>query len=132
MDERERFEQGLAVRRAVLGDRHVDRSLANSTEFDEEFQGLVTRHAWGEMWTRPGLARKERSLITLGMLIALNRDDEFHLHVRGALRNGVTREEIKEVLLHAAVYCGVPAANTFFKVAKETFGEIDAAGETET
>lgn len=132
MDERERFDQGMAVRRAVLGDRHVDRALANTTEFDREFQDLVTRHAWGEMWTRPGLARKERSLLTLGMLIALNRTDEFPLHVRGALRNRVTREEIKEVILHAAVYCGVPAANTFFKVAKETFAEIDAAGDAKT
>lgn len=129
MDERERYEQGMAVRREVLGDTHVDRALANSTEFDREFQDLVTRHAWGEMWTRPGLARKERSLLTLAMLVALNRDDEFQLHLRGALRNRVTREEIKELLLHAAVYCGVPAANTFFKIAKKTFAEIDAAEE---
>ncbi|HVB32972.1 MAG TPA: 4-carboxymuconolactone decarboxylase [Patescibacteria group bacterium] len=129
MDERERFEQGITTRRAVLGDQYVDRALANRTDFNREFQDLITRYAWGEMWTRPGLDRKQRSLITLGMLIALNRTDEFPLHARGALRNGATREEIKEVLLQATVYCGVPAANTFFKIAKETFAEIDAAGE---
>lgn len=126
MDERERFELGMATRRAVLGDTYVDRALANRTEFDREFQDVVARHAWGEMWTRPGLERKHRSLVTLGMLIALNRTDEFALHTRGALRNGATREEIKEVLMQASVYCGVPAANAFFKIAKETFAGIDA------
>ncbi len=127
MDEQNRFDAGLAVRRAVLGDAHVDRALAKRNPFNEEFQALVTRHAWGEMWTRPGLPRPTRSLITLAMLVALNRADEFRLHLRAAVENnGVTRDEVKEVLLHAAVYCGVPAANTAFHLAQAVFDEIDA------
>jgi len=128
MDERERYEKGLSVRRAVLGDAHVDRSLNNRTEFNEEFQDLITRYAWGEIWTRPGLPRKTRSLLTIAMIVALNRPDEFRLHIRGALNNGVTREEIKEVLLHAAIYCGVPAANSAFHAAQEVFSEMTAKG----
>lgn len=128
MDEGSRYKQGIEVRRAVLGDAHVDRSLKNRNAFNEEFQDLVTRHAWGEMWTRPGLPRRTRSLITLAMLVALNRDEELRLHLHGAARNGVTREEIKEVLLHAAVYCGVPAANSAFRSAAEVFADIDGAG----
>jgi 4-carboxymuconolactone decarboxylase len=123
MDERERFAKGLEVRRAVLGDQHVNRSLEKNDSFTEEFQDLVTRHAWGEMWTRPGLPRHTRSLITLAMLIALNRGDEVRLHLRGAFNNGVTREQIKELFLHAAVYCGVPAANAAFRWAEEVFAE---------
>jgi 4-carboxymuconolactone decarboxylase len=123
MDERERFAKGLEVRRAVLGEKHVNRSLEKSDSFTEEFQDLVTRHAWGELWTRPGLPRQTRSLITLAMLIALNRVDEIRLHLRGAINNGVTREEIKELFLHAAVYCGVPAANSAFRAAEEVFAE---------
>lgn len=132
MADREQYEKGMSTRRAVLGDAYVDRAIANSTDFDKEFQELITRYAWGEVWTRPGLARKERSLITLAMLVALNHTDEFSLHLRGALRNGVTRDEIKEVLLHASVYCGVPAANTCFKLAKDIFAEIDARGGLKT
>jgi 4-carboxymuconolactone decarboxylase len=128
MDEGERYNQGMEVRRAVLGDAHVERTLKKQNAFNEEYQDLVTRHAWGEMWTRPGLPRRTRSLITLAMLVALNRDEELRLHLRGAVRNGVTREEIKEVLLHAAVYCGVPAANSAFRSAGEVFAEIDAGG----
>jgi 4-carboxymuconolactone decarboxylase len=123
MDERERYAKGLEVRRAVLGDKHVSRSLEKSDPFTQEFQDLVTRHAWGEIWTRPGLPRHTRSLITLAMLIALNRGDEFRLHIRGALNNGVTRDEIKELLLQAAVYCGVPAANSAFHAAEEVLAE---------
>jgi len=123
MDERERYEKGLSVRRAVLGDAHVDRSLQGRNEFNEEFQDLITRYAWGEIWTRPGLPRKTRSLLTIAMIVALNRPDEFRLHVRAAFNNGVTREEIKEVLLHAAIYCGVPAANSAFHAAQEVFSE---------
>jgi 4-carboxymuconolactone decarboxylase len=128
MDERERYEKGLSVRRAVLGDAHVDRSLQSRNEFNEEFQDLLTRYAWGEIWTRPGLPRKTRSLLTIAMIVALNRPDEFRLHVRAAFNNGVTRDEIKEVLLHAAIYCGVPAANSAFHAAQEVFSEMKAKG----
>jgi 4-carboxymuconolactone decarboxylase len=128
MDERERYEKGLSVRRAVLGDPHVDRSLKNRNEFNEDFQNLITRYAWGEIWTRPGLPRKTRSLLTIAMLVALNRPDEFRLHLRAALTNGVTKDEIKEALLHAAIYCGVPAANSAFHAAQEVFSETKAKG----
>ena len=127
MDERDRYEDGLEVRRAVLGDAHVDRSLENRNSFNEEFQETITRHAWGEIWTRPGLPRHTRSLITIALMIALNRADEFRLHVRAAANNGVTRDEIKEVLLQCAVYCGVPAANTAFHLAQDVFNEMDSA-----
>ena len=123
MDERERYSQGLKVRRAVLGDAHVDRSLENRNEFNEEFQELITRYAWGEIWSRPGLPRKTRSLITLAMMVALDRGDEFRMHVRAALNNGVARDEIKEVLLQTAIYCGLPAANSAFHIAAEVFGD---------
>jgi len=126
MDERERYEQGLKIRRAVLGDAHVDKSLQGKNVFNAEFQDLLTRYAWGEIWARPGLPQQTRSLLTLSMLVALNRGDEFRLHLRAALRNGVTRDVIKEVLLQTAVYCGVPAANTAFHLAGEVFRELDA------
>ena len=126
MDERERYEQGLKIRRAVLGDAHVDKSLQGKNVFNAEFQDLLTRYAWGEIWARPGLPQQTRSLLTLSMLVALNRGDEFRLHLRAALRNGVTRDVIKEVLLQTAVYCGVPAANTAFHLASEVFRELDA------
>jgi 4-carboxymuconolactone decarboxylase len=119
VDERKRHEEGMKARRAVLGDGHVDRAEANKTEFNTEFQDLITRHAWGEIWTRPGLDRKTRSLITIGMLVALNRPEELRLHLRGALKNGAKKDEIKEVLLQTAVYCGVPAANSAFHIASE-------------
>jgi 4-carboxymuconolactone decarboxylase len=125
MDDRERFAKGLEVRRAVLGEKHVDASLEKSNSFTAEFQDLVTRYAWGEMWTRQGLPRHTRSLVTLAMLIALNRGDEFRLHLRGAMNNGATRDQIKELLLQAAVYCGVPAANSAFRAAEEVFSEQD-------
>lgn len=123
MDERKRYEQGLKVRRAVLGDAHVEKSLESRTEFNEEFQELLTRYAWGEIWTRSGLKRETRSLITLALLVALNRGEEFRMHVRAALKNGVKREEIKEVLLHCAIYCGVPAANAAFHMAQEVLAQ---------
>jgi 4-carboxymuconolactone decarboxylase len=126
MDDRERYKQGMAVRRAVLGDAHVDRSLQTQNAFNQEFQDLITRYAWGEIWTRPGLSRHTRSLIVIATTVALNRTEEFRLHVRAALNNGVTREEIKEVLLQTAVYCGVPAANSAFHAAQAVFTEIDA------
>ena len=127
MDERERYEKGMTVRRAVLGGAHVDRTLARKNPFIDEFQDLITRYAWGEIWTRPGLTRHTRSLITVAMMIALNRTDEFRLHVRAATNNGVTRDEIKEVLMQAAIYCGVPAANNAFHLAEEVFAEMDKA-----
>jgi 4-carboxymuconolactone decarboxylase len=126
MDERERHSSGMKVRRAVLGDAHVDRAEAAKDTFSEPFQDLITRYAWGEIWSRPGLSRHTRSLLTLSMMIALNRGDEFRMHVRAALNNKVTREEIQEVLLQSAIYCGVPAANTAFHIAQEVFLEIDA------
>src|SRR6185295_5615674 len=125
MDERERYDKGLSVRRAVLGDAHVDRSLARRDAFNEEFQELITRYAWGEVWTRPGLPRHTRSLMTLAMLVALNRGEEFRLHLRAAANNGVTRDEVKEMLLQTAIYCGIPAANSAFHMATEVFAEDD-------
>lgn len=121
MDDRDRYEQGMKIRREVLGSAHVDRSTQSATEFTAPFQDLITRHAWGDVWSRPGLSRHARSLLTLAMTIALNRDEEFLLHLRGALNNGVTKEEIREVLIHSAIYCGVPAANHAFKLASDFF-----------
>jgi len=119
MDDRERHEKGMKIRREVLGNAHVDRAAQTATDFTAPFQDLITRYAWGEVWSRPGLSRHTRSLLTLAMTIALNREDEFRLHLRAALTNGVTKEEIQEVLLHSAIYCGVPAAHHAFKVAAE-------------
>ena len=126
MDDRERYENGMKVRRAVLGDAHVDRSLANRTEVTEEFQNFISRYAWGEIWTRDGLPRHTRSLLTIAMMVALNRSEELALHLRAARNNGVTRDEIKEVLLQTAIYCGVPAANSAFHLAERIFREQDA------
>jgi len=119
------FERGMEVRRAVLGDDYVNAAIAGTTEFTAEFQDLITRYAWGEIWTRPGLDRKTRSAITLTALIALGRDHELAMHVEAALRNGLSRDEIKEVLLQSAIYCGVPAANSAFAVAKRVFATLD-------
>jgi len=126
MDERKRYDQGMKTRRAVLGDAHVDRALKNRTKFNEPFQDLITRYAWGEIWSRPGLPRKTRSLLTLSMLIALNREPEFRMHLKAALAIGATRDEIREVLLQAAIYCGVPAANSAFHAAEEVFEYLDS------
>ncbi|HUJ40461.1 MAG TPA: 4-carboxymuconolactone decarboxylase [Candidatus Acidoferrales bacterium] len=127
MDERERHEQGMKVRRAVLGDAHVDRANQNRNAFNQEFQDLITRYAWGEIWSRPGLPRETRSMLTLAMMVALNRPDELRMHLRAAANAGVTRDQIKEVLLQSAIYCGVPAANSAFHVAEEVFAALDAA-----
>jgi len=116
-------EEGMRIRREVLGDEHVDRAVEATTDFTRDFQDLITRYAWGEIWARPGLDRKTRSCITLTALAALNHHEELALHVRAALRNGLTPDEIKEVLLHAAVYCGVPAANRAFAVAQAVLDE---------
>ncbi|MBB3002099.1 MAG: 4-carboxymuconolactone decarboxylase [Paraburkholderia tropica] len=127
MNEDDRYEAGLQVRRAVLGDAHVDRSIANRTDLTEEFQKLISRYAWGEIWTREGLPRHTRSLLTISMMVALNRNEELALHLRAAKNNGVTRDEIKEVLLQTAIYCGVPAANSAFHLADRIFREEDSA-----
>jgi 4-carboxymuconolactone decarboxylase len=112
------YERGMQVRREVLGDEHVDAAVAGTTPFTEDFQDLITRYAWGEIWARPGLDRRTRSCITLTALVALNRQEELAMHVRAALRNGLSADEIKEVLLQTAIYCGVPAANAAFAVAQ--------------
>ncbi|HXS63031.1 MAG TPA: 4-carboxymuconolactone decarboxylase [Streptosporangiaceae bacterium] len=117
-------ETGLRTRREVLGDEHVDRAIANTTEFTAPFQDLITRYAWGEIWTRPGLSRPERSMITLAMLAALRQEEELAMHVRAAVRNGLTAEQIQEVLLQVAVYAGVPAANRAFAVASQALAGI--------
>jgi 4-carboxymuconolactone decarboxylase len=127
-DQEERHAAGMAVRRAVLGDAHVDRAEARKTELTSEFQDMITRYAWGEIWTRPGLPRHTRSLMTICMMVALNREEELKLHLRAASNNGVTRDEIKEALLQAAIYCGVPAANSAFALAQQVFREMDAGG----
>jgi 4-carboxymuconolactone decarboxylase len=126
MDDQERYSKGMEVRRAVLGAAHVDRAQANLNEFNSEFQNLITRYAWGEIWTRPGLPRHTRSLLTIAMMVALNREEELKLHLRAASNNGVSRDEIKEVLLQSAIYCGVPAANSAFKLAQDVFAQMDA------
>lgn len=115
----QRKKDGMRVRREVLGDEHVDRSESSKNAFTEDFQDLLTRYTWGEIWARPGLDRRTRSCITVAMLVALGRERELALHLRGALRNGVSADEIKEVLLQAAIYCGVPAANSAFAIARE-------------
>src|SRR5215470_18210787 len=125
MDDRERYQKGMEVRRAVLGDQHLDRSLQNLNDFNREFQELITRYAWGEIWTRPGLPRHTRSLIVIATTVALNRPEELRMHIRAAFHNGVTRNDIKEVLLQSAVYCGLPAANSAFHAAEEVFAEMD-------
>ncbi|MGB2605777.1 MAG: 4-carboxymuconolactone decarboxylase [Candidatus Sulfotelmatobacter sp.] len=131
-DDSKRYEQGMKIRRAVLGDEHVDRAVAATTDFNRDFQDFITRNAWGEIWARPGLPRHTRSLLTLAMMIALNRGEEFRMHLKAAFNNGVTREEIKEVLLQSAIYCGVPAANSAFHMAAEVFKEMDGKNERQS
>jgi 4-carboxymuconolactone decarboxylase len=126
MPDRDAYEKGRQVRSEVLGAKHVERSLAAASDFNRPIQELVTEYCWGVVWSRPGLARRERSLVNLGMLTALNRSHELGVHVRGALRNGCTIEEIQEVLLQAAIYCGVPAAMEAFRVAEAAVKAADA------
>lgn len=123
MNERKRHDKGMKVRRSVLGDAHVDRARAQGNSFNAPFQDLITRYAWGEIWTRPGLPRKTRSLITIAMMVALNRPEELRMHLRAAKNNGVSQKDIQEVLLQTAIYCGVPAANHAFHLAEEVFRE---------
>jgi 4-carboxymuconolactone decarboxylase len=124
--DKKRYEEGLAVRRAVLGAEHVEKSLRAADEFTRPMQELVTEYCWGEIWTRPGLDRRTRSFLNLAMLTALNRPHEIKMHVRGALNNGLTKDELMEVFLQSAIYCGVPAALDAMRVAKEVFAEMEA------
>jgi 4-carboxymuconolactone decarboxylase len=125
------YEQGMSTRRAVLGDEHVDRAVAGTTPFTQPFQDFITRYAWGSVWSRPGLDRRARSMITLAVLTAIRAEGEIAMHVRAAVRNGLTPEEIAEVILHTAVYAGVPAANAAFAIANGTLAEGDSEGEEE-
>jgi 4-carboxymuconolactone decarboxylase len=117
-----RYDGGMAVRREVLSDAHVDRANANTTPLTEDFQDFITRVAWGDVWSRPGLDRRSRSVAVLTALIALGHHEELAMHLRAALRNGLTVDEVKEVILQSAIYCGVPAANTAFRIANEVYG----------
>ena len=126
MNDEERAEQGMAVRRAVLGDAHVDRAAANTTEFSAPFQDWITRYAWGEIWSRPGLSRPQRSIVTLTVLAALQHEDELAMHTKAALRNGLTADEIREVLLQVGLYAGVPVANRAFAIANRAINEYQA------
>jgi 4-carboxymuconolactone decarboxylase len=118
------YDEGMRVRREVLGDAHVDQAEARKDEFTADFQDFITRYAWGEIWDRPGLGRRERSVATLAVLVALRAENEIAMHVRAALRNGMTPEEIKEVILHTALYAGLPAANAAFEIAKQTLDDL--------
>lgn len=122
---KEKFEQGLEIRRSVLGAEYVDKSIQNATDFNMPMQELVTEYCWGEVWARPGLSKKTRSMLNLAMITALNRPHELKLHVRGAINNGLTKDDIQEVFLQTAIYCGVPAAIDSFRSAKEVFDEMD-------
>jgi 4-carboxymuconolactone decarboxylase len=126
MNDDERHEQGMRVRRGVLGDAHVDRAVQNTTELTAPFQDFITRYAWGDVWSRPGLDRRTRSIITLTALTSLRAENEIAMHVRAAITNGLTPAEITEVLLHTGVYAGVPAANAAFAIAQRTLAEMDA------
>ncbi len=122
----ERYRQGMATRRAVLGDSHVDRAQSASTEFDQPFQELITEAAWGHVWSRPTLSKRERSIVTISLLAALGQDDEVAMHVRATINTGATRDDVREALLHVAIYAGVPAANHAIKIAKQVFEQMDA------
>ncbi|MDB5803231.1 MAG: pcaC1 [Betaproteobacteria bacterium] len=119
------YDTGMKIRRAVVGDTYVDKSLASMDDFNHDLQSLITEYCWGAVWGRPGLERRERSILNLGMLIALNRGSELKLHVRGALNNGISREEISEIILQTAIYCGVPAGLEATRIAREVFAEVD-------
>ncbi|WP_018897883.1 4-carboxymuconolactone decarboxylase [Rhizobium sp. 2MFCol3.1] len=122
----ERYRQGMATRRAVLGDSHVDRAEAVATAFDKPFQDLITEAAWGHVWSRPGLTKRERSIVTIALLAALGQDDEVAMHVRATSNTGASRDDVCEALLHVAIYAGVPAANHAIKIAKQVFEQMDA------
>ncbi|MBW9089437.1 4-carboxymuconolactone decarboxylase [Rhizobium wenxiniae] len=124
--ETDRHRLGMATRRSVLGDAHVDRAIANSTEFDEPFQALITESAWGHVWSRPNFTKRERSIITIALLAALGQDEEVAMHVRATANTGASREDVREALLHVAIYAGVPAANHAIKIAKRVYEQMDA------
>jgi 4-carboxymuconolactone decarboxylase len=128
MDDAERSRQGMTVRRQVLGEAHVDRSVARTTEFTAPFQDLITRYAWGDIWSRPGLSRAERSMVTLAVLATLQHEGELAMHVKAALRNGLTPDQIAEVLLHTSIYAGVPTGNRAFAIAQQALDEARAEG----
>lgn len=129
MAELDRYARGMRVRRSVLGDLHVDRASSQATNFDDDFQTFITEGAWGSVWSRPGLTHRERSILTLALLAALGHDEEFAMHVRATRNTGATAEDIKEALLHVAVYAGVPAANRAFKIAKQELGQHREAAQ---
>lgn len=122
----ERYEMGMATRRSVLGDAHVDRATANMTAFDEDFQTLITEAAWGSVWSRPEWTKRERSIVTIALLAALGHDEEVAMHVRATQNTGATKEDMKEAMMHVAIYAGVPAANHAIKIIKQTYAEIEA------
>ena len=127
-----RYRQGTATRRSVLGDAHVDRAEANRSDFDAPFQELITEAAWGHVWSRPDLTKRERSMITLALLAALGREDELILHVRATANTGASEADVREALMHVAIYAGVPAANTAFKIVKQVFAEMRNAGSKDS
>ena len=125
----ERYKAGMAVRREVLGDAHVDRASAQMTEFDSDFQAFITESAWGSVWSRPNFTRRERSIVTIALLAALGHDEEVAMHVRATRNTGATKDDIREALLHVAVYAGVPAANHAFKIVKKAYADMEAEPE---
>ena len=128
----ERYKAGMAVRRRVLGDAHVDRASAQMSEFDSDFQTFITEGAWGSVWSRPNFTLRERSIVTIALLAALGQDEEVAMHVRATGNTGATKEDIREALLHVAVYAGVPAANHAFKIVKKAYAEMEASAEPQT
>ena len=127
MNDEERYKQGIEVRTEVLGEAHVGRSLQNLNDFNEDFQNFISRFAWGEVWSRPGLPRHTRCLVTIGILLALGREAELRMHIRACFNNGVTKDELKELFLHASLYAGLPAANAAMHMAEEVFAELGIA-----
>ncbi|BBF78725.1 4-carboxymuconolactone decarboxylase [Acinetobacter ursingii] len=124
MNDEQRYKQGLEVRTEVLGEKHVNRSLENLNDFNSDFQNFISRYAWGEVWSRPGLPRHTRSLVTMGILLALGREAELRMHIRACFNNGVTKDELKELFLHSSLYAGLPAANAAMHMAEEVFLEL--------
>lgn len=124
MNDEQRYKQGIEVRTEVLGEKHVRRSLQNLNDFNQDFQNFISRYAWGEVWSRPGLPRHTRSLVTIAILLALGREDELRMHLRACFNNGVTKEDLKELILHSSLYAGLPAANAAMHMAEEVFKEL--------
>ncbi|WP_151753101.1 4-carboxymuconolactone decarboxylase [Acinetobacter soli] len=129
MNDDDRYKQGIEVRTAVLGEKHVNRSIENLNDFNEDFQNFISRFAWGEVWSRPGLPRHTRSLVTIAVLLALGREDELRMHLRACFNNGVTKHELKELILHCSLYAGLPASNAAMHMAEQVFEELGIAPE---